>query len=64
MVHLNSITFTVQAVLLCLVSFSYDKVNYVAEFKFFFINIYVVDKSISKIKSVRISRFRVWVPPR
>lgn len=31
MVHLNLITFTVQAVLECLVSFSYDKVNYDAE---------------------------------
>lgn len=31
MVHLKLITFTVQSVLLCLVSFSYDKVNYGAD---------------------------------
>lgn len=30
-VHLNFITFTVQAELLCLVNFSYDKVNCTAE---------------------------------
>lgn len=30
-VHLNFITFTVQAELLCLVNFSYDNVNCIAE---------------------------------